>query len=100
MMIYFRSITTKYFGPSNVRGSRIIATASGDGFGQPKIVMPYNHALGVDENHAKAARLLAEKLEWSGKWVMGGAKTGAVFVLVETGNKVSEGFEVEYRDAK
>ena len=26
MMIYFCSITTKYFGPSNVRGSRIIAT--------------------------------------------------------------------------
>jgi len=100
MLIYFRSITTKYFGPSNVKGSRIIATASGDGPGNPKIIMWYDHALGVDENHAKAARLLAEKLGWSGKWVMGGAKTGAVFVLVETGNKVCEGFEVEDKDAK
>ena len=98
MMVYFRSISTKYFGPSNVKGSRIIATASGDGPGNPKIVMRYDHALGVDENRAKAARLLAEKLEWSGKWVMVGSKTGAVFPLVETGDKVCEGFDVAERE--
>lgn len=41
-----QSIFTKYVGPSNVRGSRIIATASGNA---GKTTVSYNDALPRDE---------------------------------------------------
>lgn len=93
MLIHWRSISTKYVGYTNSKPSRIIATASGDGPGQPKITMYYDSALGVDENHMKAARLLAAKLDWTGQWAMGGATRGCVFVLIKDGNKRCDTFK-------
>jgi len=61
-----QAIRTRYYGPSNVRGSRIIAKCEAG-----SIVMAYNHALGIWENHATAAAMLLEKLGW-GKPYAGG----------------------------
>jgi hypothetical protein len=55
-----QAITTKYHGPSNVRGSRIIARAQAG-----SIVHGYDHALNPEQNHAAAARKLVEKLGWT-----------------------------------
>lgn len=54
-----QAIQTKYRGPTNVRGARIKATAQAG-----SITVPYDYALGIDENHAAAARALAETLGW------------------------------------
>ena len=68
-----QAITTRYAGPTNTRGSRIIAKAYGG-----SVTIPYPYDLNSEQGHAKAARTLAEKLAkeggrgWCGVWVAGG----------------------------
>lgn len=45
------AITTTYRGPTDTRGSRILASCSGR-----RILVGYESALGVEENHLAAAR--------------------------------------------
>lgn len=71
-----QAIVTKYHGPTNTRGSRIIATAAG---GQ-RLTVEYDDALDSDANHFAAARALAGKMNWTGSWYGGGAQDGCVFV--------------------
>jgi len=72
-----QTISTKFHGATNTRGSRIIArTASGVSF-----TSDYQHALNSDENHWRAAQGLAKKLNWSGDYIQGHTATGCVFVL-------------------
>jgi hypothetical protein len=56
----FQAIVTKYHGPTNYKGSRISARADAG-----RIVVPYDHALNIGENHAAAAQVLAERLGWT-----------------------------------
>lgn len=51
-----QAILTKYYGPTNFRGSRIVAKCE-----RGQLTMPYRHELNSDENHVEAARLLCEK---------------------------------------
>ncbi len=76
-----QTIETKYHGPSNVRGSRISATASGN---KARVILSYDHALNGDDNHKAAARALMDKLDWRGVYVGGHTKTGMVFVNADT----------------
>jgi hypothetical protein len=54
-----QAIRTRYHGPTNSRGSRIIAKCEGG-----SITMPYDHAQNLEGNHAAAARLLLERMGW------------------------------------
>jgi hypothetical protein len=74
-----RAITTKYFGPGNVRGSRVKASA-GDG---ATASLPWNYALSPAANHAAAAVALARKLGWTGTLIEGHAPEGMAFVFAE-----------------
>jgi len=58
----FASIKTRYLGPTNFVGSRISVTDDG-AFGNKRrrLVIPYDHALNISENHAAAAGLWIEK---------------------------------------
>jgi hypothetical protein len=74
-----QTISTKFYGATNTRGSRIIArTASGVSF-----TSNYQHALNSDENHWRAAQGLAKKLDWSGDFIQGDTATGCVFVFAD-----------------
>lgn len=66
-----QAITTKFIGPTNTRGSRVKATCQAK-----SRTTHWNHAENTDENHTRAARLLAEELGWSGRWVGGGLPDG------------------------
>lgn len=55
-----RAIITRYAGPTNTRGSRIIATAYGK-----RVTFPWDYAESVDDNHALAAVYAARKLGWN-----------------------------------
>ena len=56
-----QAIRTVYCGPSNVRGSRITATATAG-----RITVGYNYALANGlENHRAAAEALISKLGWT-----------------------------------
>lgn len=51
-----RAIRTVYRGPTDHKGSRIVATSY-----RARTVYPYDHELGPDDNHARAAELHAVK---------------------------------------
>ena len=72
-----KAITTKYYGPTNTRGSRIVATDS-DG---NKATVGYDHALNSEGNHKEAAIALCDKMSWSGTLHGGHTKAGMVFVF-------------------
>jgi hypothetical protein len=55
------TITTRYSGPTNTRGSRVIATATVNGHRHSARV-PFDHAAGIYGTHVQAARALGEKL--------------------------------------
>jgi hypothetical protein len=74
-MHFRQAITTKYLGPTNLRGSRIRAKAEAG-----SIVVAWDHALDIQENHAHAAEAFARKMGWAGRWVGGGHETGYTFV--------------------
>ncbi|MFL6728099.1 MAG: hypothetical protein ACJ8FS_16530 [Sphingomicrobium sp.] len=82
-----QSITTKYIGPSNVRGSRIKATArKRSSLGaEMSVTVPYGYG-STEKEHCKAARTLAAKLQWRGLWLGGGNvdENGYVFVNAQT----------------
>ena len=88
-----QAITTKYIGPSNARGSRIKAIARkadpARGWKEMSLTKPYQHG-SSEQEHCETARLLAEKLGWSGLWIGGGNvdETGYVYVNAGEPSKV------------
>jgi len=73
-----KAIETKYYGPTNTRGSRIVASDS-DG---NRVSIPYPHELSGEACHWKAADTLRVKMGWAGKMIGGGTKAGYCFVFV------------------
>jgi hypothetical protein len=71
-----QAITTKHLGPTNTRGGRVRAFASAG-----SITVNWDHALNVAQNHCAAARALAKRLDWQGRYVGGATDTGYVFVF-------------------
>ena len=57
-----QTIITKYRGPAEFRGSKMQDENSSK---SKKIVIPYDHALSIDENHAQAAKMARVALEWT-----------------------------------
>lgn len=76
-----QAITTKYFGPSNVRGSRIKAT-SGSGL---SVTISCPDELNMDAAHKSAAQALCDKLKWNGKLIGGGLKDGGYAFVFDGG---------------
>ena len=76
----YQAITTKYLGPTNVRGSRVKAMAAAG-----SITLSWDDALNSDNNHAAAAHAIAVKFGWSGTYHGGGLSNnhGNVYVCVE-----------------
>jgi hypothetical protein len=78
-----QAIITKYLSPTNHRGPRVKATATSG-----TVTVPWDHALGIGENHDAAARALVKKLGWDnpsyGILVKGGLpdSTGNAYVFV------------------
>jgi len=58
-----QAIVTKYLGPTNTKPARIKAIASS---ARPTVTIPWDHAWSIEQNHEFAAKLLRERLEWSG----------------------------------
>lgn len=75
-----QAIQTKYFGPSNVKGSRVKATCAAK-----SIFLDWDDALDSLENHRVAARVLGLRLGWEWKrFGSGSLKDGSyVHVFIE-----------------
>lgn len=71
-----QAIMTAFLAPTNHRPARVKATADAG-----SITVSWDHALGVDDNHKRAAMALADKLGWLGHW-HGGSLPGSGFAFV------------------
>lgn len=56
----FKSIITRYHGPTDHKGSRISASAEG----VPRVYLSYDYGLNAADNHAAAAAALANRHGW------------------------------------
>jgi len=79
-----KTVETTYHGPTDCRGSRIIATDCGD----HRIVCGYNFAINMEPNHAAAAIALCKKLGWAGTLQGGHTKHGMVWAFIDKGNQI------------
>ena len=75
-----QTIVTKYHCCTDIKGSRMSATASGGG---TRVYMSYDHGLDSEGNHKAIALKLMEKLNWHGRYVGGHTKEGMVFVNMD-----------------
>jgi hypothetical protein len=73
-----QAILTHFVGPSNVKGSRYIAT-NADG---KRAIVATDHALDSFGNHWRAAEALCIKLGWHGIMQSGATARGYAFVFV------------------
>lgn len=77
----WQAIETKWQGPTDRRGSRVLARADA-----AKLTVQWDHALNVQDNHRAAAEALARKLGWHtpDTSMEGGAmRNGYVWVFVD-----------------
>ena len=70
------TIITKYVGPTNYRGARIVADAGM----KRRITVGYEHA--SNNPHRVAALALCAKFDWHGTLVEGGMERGSAFVFL------------------
>ena len=75
-----QAISTKFIGPSNVKGSRYKAT-NPDG---KSVTLSSDHALNSDRNHLRVAVALRDKMGWKGELIGGATKDGYAFVFADT----------------
>lgn len=73
-----KAILTRYKGPTNYRGSRIIASDD-DG---NSVIISYPHELSGEAVHRKAALALCDKMQWKGELASGSIKGGYAFVFI------------------
>jgi hypothetical protein len=73
-----KAIVTKFVGPTNTKGSKIIASDM-DG---NQISVPYDDSLNSDKMHDKAAIALCHKMQWGGMLASGSLKNGYVYVFL------------------
>lgn len=78
-----QTITTRYAGPTNHRGSRVSArTTAGR-----RLVRAWDYQLSADGNHNRAAHELATQLRWKGVWVAGTlSNERSVYVCISAAN--------------
>lgn len=72
-----KAIKTKYKGPTNTRGSRIIASDE-DG---NRVTISYPYELSGEAVHRKAAEALCAKMGWTRDLTAGSLKNGYIFVF-------------------
>lgn len=77
MTFITQAIETRYLGATNTKGGRIKATAWAG-----SVIVPYDHALDVQDNHRAAQLALRHKLGWQGKFAQGGNVKGDGYVFV------------------
>lgn len=66
-----QAIHTRYLGPTNTRPSRIVAQADAG-----RLVIPWDHARNVADNHRAAALAFAARYGWGDRWQGGGLSDG------------------------
>jgi hypothetical protein len=72
----YQAIQTKFLGPTNTRGARVKATADAG-----SVIVSWDHAIGIYENHKAAAVALARRFGWP-EDIDGGSLPGSGFAFI------------------
>jgi hypothetical protein len=73
------------------RNGRIRAWTK-DGKGIMSLIVPYDHSLHHSRRHGAAAKALAEKLGWSGLWVIGHNEDNSICAVQPCGPEAGDRF--------
>ena len=73
----YQAIVTKWLAPTNVRGSRVKATAEAG-----SITVGWDHSLNAYDNHLAVAQALADKFGWRGAWYGGAIPKSSGYAFV------------------
>lgn len=74
-----QAITTTFHGPTDTKGSRVTARAAAG-----SCTVECEDSYSIEDNHAAAARKLAERFNWAGRFFIGSIHRGGyVFVLAD-----------------
>lgn len=76
--IIYQAIETRFLGPTNTKGSRVVAVSCGGS----RLITDWDHAMDASENHIAAANRLAARLEWNGQMRTGTLKNSYVHVFI------------------
>ena len=74
------AIITKFYGPTNYRGSRVTARRGDHQTGDKRYTHQWDHGLSLQDNHAAAVTGLVNLYDWRGQWILGSTGTGYVAV--------------------
>jgi hypothetical protein len=83
------TIITKYLPGENLLGARVTATAKNG-----SVTVAWNPRLTADQNHANAAKRLAEKSGWDGCWYGRPSYNGQAAVYVQINRHSTPAFIV------
>ena len=72
-----KAIETRYLGPTNTKGARIVAHDMDNN----RIVVDYTATLTLIKSYRAAAEALRDKMGWRGELVGGATKRGYTFVF-------------------
>lgn len=74
-----QAIQVKYLPVTNHRGARLKAFVGAD-----SVIINRNYEVDIDVDEAKAAEMLAHKLQWTGEFIRGALPNGnIVFVIAQ-----------------
>lgn len=79
-----QAISTRFFGPTNHRGARVVAKCQAR-----RLAVSWDYALGVQGNHDAACKALVQLMGWAhdgtngyGPWHGGGTPDGSGYTYV------------------
>ena len=89
-----QAIRTRYLGPTNYRGSRVVAECDAG-----RITVSWDYEGSVHDNHARACAALLKKLGWSQSMTGGGFMDGAMFWVCDAGQNGGSGYALDIKGA-
>ena len=88
-----QAIIVKYIGPTNTRETRLRASYAGG-----SIIVDWNYDVSYERNYANAARVLAIRLKWCGRYAHGTIPDGRHVFLMMPGDTAGAAFSVTSED--
>ena len=90
-----QAIQTKYAGPTETRGSRVLVRTEAG-----RRIYPWDDAFDSAANHIAAAKAFAEEYGWNGSWFGGASPDGKGYVFVAASWTDEGSFTVSQREDK
>lgn len=89
-----KAIRTRYSGPTNTRGARVIAT-DGDG---NRATVSYQYQMAAVDGHEYAAYSLMRRMRWPNELIGGGFGNDQYWVMLPRDPQAPPFYEIYFKD--